>query len=40
VFKSTLQGLNQSIVGLSRYLRLLTPLAMRSLMMEVDEFYA
>jgi hypothetical protein len=23
-----------------RYLRLLTPLAMRSLMMEVDEYYA
>jgi hypothetical protein len=40
VFRSTLQGLNQSIVSLSPYLRLLTPLAMRSLMMEVHEYYA
>jgi hypothetical protein len=31
VFRSTLQGLNESIVGLSSYLRLLNQLAMISL---------
>jgi hypothetical protein len=32
--------LNQSIVGLSPLSEILTPLAMRSLTMEVDEYYA
>jgi hypothetical protein len=36
VFRSTLQGLNQSIVGLS-LLSETTSLAMRSLIMEVNE---
>jgi hypothetical protein len=38
VFRSTLQGLNQLIVGLSPLFET-TSLAMRSLMIEVDEFY-
>jgi hypothetical protein len=40
VFRSTLQGLNQSIVGLSPLSETTYSLAMRSLMIEVDEFYA
>jgi hypothetical protein len=39
VFGSTLQGLNQLIVGSHHYPRLLTPLVMRFLMIEVDEYY-
>jgi hypothetical protein len=40
VFRSTLQGLINRLSASHRYLRLLTPLVMRSLMMEVDELYA